>query len=90
MLLSLVELEGASEALDDALDLSRDRGWWPRVGILRALAWLDALSGDDAARAARVEEIERVAGGVSEPLRGFVARMIAEARGDRREGREVY
>lgn len=90
VLLSLVELEGAREALDDALDLSRDRGWWPRVGILRALAWLDALSGDDAARAARVEEIERVAGGVSEPLRGFVARMIAEARGDWREGREVY
>lgn len=90
VLLSLGELEGAREALDDALDLSRDRGWWPRVGILRSLAWLDALSGDDAARAARVEEIERATGGVPTLLRGFVARMIAEARGDWRDGREVY
>jgi len=89
-LLALGDPRGARDELAEALEAAMERGWWPRLGILRALAWAEGMLGRDAARAARLAELERLAAGLAARVQPFARRILAEAQGDPHDAREVY
>jgi hypothetical protein len=90
VLLALGDPHGARAEFTSAHDESRARGFWPRLGILRVLAWATAECGDDAEHAWCIAECEALVSQLPTAARGFGLRMLAEAREDRSTSREVY
>jgi tetratricopeptide (TPR) repeat protein len=87
----LVEMGRAEEAVahaTEALGEAESGGFWPRLGLLRTLAWayrLLAREEDAAAMVARMGEIS-----VPESSKGFAARLVEEAKGSVRWDGVVY
>lgn len=89
-LLALSDPRGARDELVEALEGASVRGWWPQLGILRALVWADGLLGEETARTARLAALERLAAAQPEWLRPFARRVVAEAHGSPYDAREIY
>lgn len=90
VLLALGDPRGARDELLAALDGASVRGWWPRLGILRALAWAEGILGEHVARDGRLTALEQLAEALSGDARGFARRILGEARGEPHAGRERY
>lgn len=55
--------------------------WWPKVGILRTLAWACYLTGDHDGRQGALRSLDRTVEAMDRELRPFGERLLAEARG---------
>jgi len=86
---ALVELGAGLEAFAAAARALDDcpRGFWPRAGILRVLAWAHRLLGDTRAADACVNELRSLDRSKAPAL---MDRLIREARGMPRSGGEPY
>jgi len=89
-LFALGESYGARDELLEALKASEPRGWWPRLGILRVLAWVERRLGADEESAARISTMEKLLEEVPQASLAFAQRLVAEAKGDPQDACEIY
>jgi hypothetical protein len=90
----LVETERPDEAVyhgREALAEAAWRGPWPKLGILRTLAWSERARGEEAAARGRIAEMETVSRAIGDvDTRRFAEGLIEEARGPFRRDGQVY